>query len=119
MKLRLLCENVGMVPRLRAKLYGMADGGDAAIFWWNPTQQRAFISVGDWASPKRWVQAIAPLVGRRNIETTHEGGPGYGMHEGGQGAWIVVRDYRRIKDNFGMTPERRLEIGMDQPVMSS
>jgi hypothetical protein len=99
-----------MVARLRAALHGMQDGGDSAIVWVSDDGRRVFISVGDWASPNKWVDAVTPLVGRDNIETTHEGGP-----DGG--GWVIVRDYHRIKDNFSMTPERRLEVGLDYPVV--
>lgn len=109
---RALCllESDDTVTHLRSALYGIDGGGDSAIVWYNPDRRQAFVSVGDWASPERWVRAITPVVD--DVETTHEGGPD------GDG-WLVVRDYHRIKDSFGMTPERRLEVGLDRPVVEA
>lgn len=114
MKLRLLTEDTGMVSKLRAALRGMEDDGDAAQIWWNDEQHLALISVGDWADNLRWVKAIEPIVGVDNIETAFEGGP-----DGAEKGWVVVRDYERIQDRRGMSPERRSEVGLSEGVVSA
>lgn len=107
MKLKSLNENT--ISRLRTALYGLNNHGDAAAVWYNPSLDKVFISVGDWADYDRWVDAVRPIV--PNIETAKEAGPG-------NNGWVVVRDYARIKDSFRpMTPERRLELGIDRPVV--
>lgn len=111
MKLQLLTEDISVIPRIRSAIKGVK-ADDQAVIWYNPQEAAAFVSVGDWADPTPWIEAVATVVGKDNIECESESGPS------GPG-WVLVRDYHRIKDNFGtMTPQRRLELGLDDEPVS-